>query len=88
MIINSLASELDLSKSELREKLKDIGIDPSLRPQELGLEKLALISSILNPKFALEKRRCCNLSSCKWLLYCNAIQEGQSKFWDYLGILD
>ncbi|MCJ7507731.1 MAG: 16S rRNA (adenine(1518)-N(6)/adenine(1519)-N(6))-dimethyltransferase RsmA [candidate division Zixibacteria bacterium] len=47
MIINSLASGLDLSKSELKEKLKDIGIDPSLRPQELGLDKLAIISSIL-----------------------------------------
>lgn len=57
MIINSLASGLDLSKSELKEKFEDIDIDPSLRPQELGLDKLATISSILNPKFASENKR-------------------------------
>jgi 16S rRNA (adenine1518-N6/adenine1519-N6)-dimethyltransferase len=57
MIINSLASGLDLSKSEIKEKLKDADIDPSLRPQELGLDKLATISSILNPKFASENKR-------------------------------
>ncbi|HEX9917305.1 MAG TPA: 16S rRNA (adenine(1518)-N(6)/adenine(1519)-N(6))-dimethyltransferase RsmA [candidate division Zixibacteria bacterium] len=47
MIINSLTSGLDLSKSEIKEKFEDIGIDPSLRPQELGLDKLAIISSVM-----------------------------------------
>lgn len=47
MIVNSLASGLDLPKAEIKERLAQAGIDCDLRPQALGLEKLAIISFIL-----------------------------------------
>jgi 16S rRNA (adenine1518-N6/adenine1519-N6)-dimethyltransferase len=47
MILNSLAFGLGLSKSEIKEKLEQAKIDYSLRPQELSLEKLSVISSAL-----------------------------------------
>ena len=47
MIAGSLAFGTRLSKPELKQKLEKAGIDFSLRPQALSLEKLAIISSIL-----------------------------------------
>lgn len=47
MIAGSLAFGTRLSKPELKQKLEKAGIDFSLRPQALSLEKLATICSVL-----------------------------------------
>jgi 16S rRNA (adenine1518-N6/adenine1519-N6)-dimethyltransferase len=50
-IINSLSRQavLDMAKERLSAVLKEIGIDPSIRPESLSLSDFASISTAVNP---------------------------------------
>jgi 16S rRNA (adenine1518-N6/adenine1519-N6)-dimethyltransferase len=47
-LINSLSNYLHLPKNEVAEKIKDAGIDPTLRPERLALEQWLSLYQVLN----------------------------------------